>query len=145
MHSSFGHMLHCTALEDDLRRKALRAIEVLAYYFRDACYDPDTGWEPRFKVSADMAAIYLGTGESSITHVRDLPLHEVDDFYDEVYKDKPDDYDDYMHITYDSRTGAAEWVPGCGPAPIWSHPDAALTMTRQEMADRLDAWIKERW
>lgn len=128
------------------------AIQCFAQYHRDR----DRGWEPDFIVRPTHHAIFrMDNGEHvcDVSYVKEDSNHGLPSWFwgetppppelnvpPEAYEHEEFPFD---NIPYDEVTGAAEWVPGIGPAPIWSHPDAARTMTRNQMNQLVGQFIKE--
>ena len=88
----------------------------------------------------------------TMQHVKDVPLM-LDDpdgnrglpdwFFG--YDRKTDTYLPDVHfgtVEVDPATGACEWIPPVGPAPIWKHESAGY-LPRNEMLALLDSWYKE--
>lgn len=132
---------------------AVAAIQNLATAFRER----RGGWEPLFRVRPTHVAIYrsllLDSGSYRTEHCEDVPVppDRRPDDYGTIFGNVPDSYYDeecenddviLVLVPYDELTGAAEWVPPVGPAPIWSHPTAAL-LPRIEMYALICEFIKE--
>jgi hypothetical protein len=116
---------------------SIAAVQNLATAFRDREF-----WEPRFRVRPTHFAMYLNYGKNT-EFLCDMEISMLGQYYDQAFNADPDQYAELWHISFDELTGAAEWVPAIGPAPVWSHPTAALTHTRMEMAALVADFVRE--
>lgn len=124
-------------VEEHYLMRLAHSIQCLASAFRTKEY-----YEPRFHITPTHYALYVGEHDdfATLSHVGDIPANVIDDFFTEL---PPSRHHDYFLVEINKITGGARYVPKLGPAPIWTHPTAALTLSRSEMIKLVQTFVEE--